>query len=117
MEIERLLTALSERIGSDATVRKVYGEPVDHGDRTVIPVARIGYGFGCGLGSEPPVDEGGDSAQRRGGGGGGLGAAPAGALEITPDGTRFIEFGAERKVAVAALVGVAAGFLLARLSR
>ena len=117
MEIERLLGSLSDRIGGDATVRKVYGEPVQHGDRVVIPVARIGYGFGGGLGSDAAADESDESGRTGGGGGGGMGAAPAGALEITSEGTRFIEFGAGKKAAAAVLIGIAVGFLIGRLGK
>lgn len=64
-----------------------YGEPVQVGERVVIPVARVrgagGYGFGRGAGKE------GEGEGDGGGGGGALEAAPAGFLDITPDGVRY----------------------------
>ena len=42
---------LAERIQSGTSVRQVFGEPIEVHDRTLIPVARVGFGFGGGLGS------------------------------------------------------------------
>ena len=71
------------RVLDAATGAKLcFGEPVVHGGRTVIPVARVqgagGYGFG-----QDQVGEGG------GGGGGWLDAKPVGFVEITADGTTY----------------------------
>jgi uncharacterized spore protein YtfJ len=107
MSIHELLHTIGDRFASNASVKLVYGEPVTVGDRTVIPVASVRYGFGGGVGK---TDEGG------GGGGGGLVAQPAGALEITPGGTRFIEFEDKRKLAAALAAGVALGVLIASLT-
>ena len=30
------------------SIRHVYGEPVHHGETTIIPVAKVAYGFGAG---------------------------------------------------------------------
>jgi uncharacterized spore protein YtfJ len=98
-----MLGMLGERVTAEATVRRVFGEPVTAHGRTVIPVARIGYGFGAGGG------RGGD-----GGGGAGLGARPAGALEITPQGTRFVAWPEPGRLLAAAAFGLAAGLALAR---
>lgn len=76
---ERYLDRLAERVGAHATVRAVFGEPIDRGDLTVIPVARVRWGFGGGAGS------GTDGASGTGtgaGGGGGVTADPVGHLEI-----------------------------------
>lgn len=65
-----------------------YGEAVQQGDRTVIPVARVnasgGGGYGSGTGT---AQEGG--AGTGAGGGGTLDAGPIGFIEIGPQGTRF----------------------------
>lgn len=115
MEIEQLLGSLGDRIGKHATVRNVFGDPIHSGDRTVIPVARVGYGFGGGIDREASQDEGGET--KRSGGGGGLGAVPAGALEITTEGTRFIAFGSMKKTVATLLVGLAAGLLIGQLGK
>ncbi len=65
-----------------------YGEPVQAGDRIVIPIARVrgvgGLGFGRGTTAGGDGD-GGDG----GGGGGAIEASPAGFLDITPAGVRY----------------------------
>ena len=68
--------------------RLCYGDPVQAGERTVIPVARVrvsgGYGFGRGGGGAA------DSGEGTGGGGGGhLDATPIGFIEIGPGGSRY----------------------------
>ncbi len=40
------IQSLAERLGERASVETVYGDPVSVGDRTVVPVASVGYGFG-----------------------------------------------------------------------
>ena len=110
MTVKDILESVQQRVSADASVSRVYGEPVTAGDRTIIPVASVGYGFGGGGGSGKDEEEG-------SGGGGGIGASPAGALEITSDGTRFIEFGAARKTTAALLIGVGIGLIIGRLSR
>ncbi|WP_227354845.1 spore germination protein GerW family protein [Haladaptatus salinisoli] len=93
---------MAERLGERASVEAVYGDPISVGDRTVVPVASVGYGFGGG------GDEDG------GGMGGGVGATPVGALELTPDGTRFVRFSNPRRVGVALVVGFVLGVLFGR---
>ena len=47
-KVAKTLRSLSERLQVGASVRNVYGDPVDVGRRTVIPIARVSYGFGPG---------------------------------------------------------------------
>ena len=44
---------IAELLERSLSIRHVYGEPVQHGDTTVIPVARVVYGFGAGGGRGP----------------------------------------------------------------
>jgi uncharacterized spore protein YtfJ len=76
----------------------MYGDPVNVGGRTVIPVARVSYGFGAG-GSEEAKSERGGS-----GGGAGMSVRPVGALEINEAGTRFIPFIDPARLGVALMV-------------
>ncbi|MBJ7329293.1 MAG: hypothetical protein JHC95_05305 [Solirubrobacteraceae bacterium] len=64
--------------------RLCYGKPVQGGDVTVIPVARVRLAGGWGQGPEG-TDETGS------GGGGALQASPIGYIEVGPDGSRFRE--------------------------
>jgi uncharacterized spore protein YtfJ len=82
------LTRAANALGG---ARLCYGDPIEVGERVVIPVARVrgagGYGFG--RGSSRAAD-GSDTGDGDGGGGGGaLEATPAGFLDITPDGVRY----------------------------
>ena len=108
------------------SVRHVYAEPVHHGDTTVIPVAKVAYGFGAGAGRRPAPRSGemasstaeaaGAEAQG-GGGGGGARLTPIGALEVGPHGTRFIRYNPLSQLAGVFALGLAAGLLLASRRR
>jgi uncharacterized spore protein YtfJ len=118
MPEQDLVRSLAERLGSSASVKAVYGEPISAEGRTIVPVARIAYGFGGGSGK----GQKGDQAEHEGwgegsGGGGGVMAKPVGVVEITRDGTRFIRYGETSRLAGAALLGLAVGFLAARRRR
>ncbi|MBI1354000.1 MAG: hypothetical protein GC160_06615 [Acidobacteria bacterium] len=110
MNVHEVVGALSDRLSTEATVRRVFGEPITVGERTVIPVAKVGYGFGAGGGGKSDEEEG-------GGGGGGARLTPAGVVELTPGGVEYVEFGMEKKILGAALLGAALGFVLGRLTR
>ncbi len=101
------------------SVRHVYAEPVRHGDTTVIPVAKVAYGFGAGSGRRPaPRSKASSSAEparaeaQGSGGGGGARLTPIGALEIGPRGTRFIRYNELPRLAGAFALGLGAGVLL-----
>ena len=105
--IDGFVERIAERVGAKASVRAVFGDPIERGDITVIPVARVRWGFGGGAGRGPfavgpgvdpqgsgpggPTDEGLSGAGT--GGGGGAIADPIGYLEIGPDGASFIPLG------------------------
>jgi uncharacterized spore protein YtfJ len=46
-----LLQSLKESILGQASVKAIYGEPIPAHGKTVIPVARIMYGYGAGAGT------------------------------------------------------------------
>jgi uncharacterized spore protein YtfJ len=102
------------------SIRHVYGEPVHHGDTTVIPVAKAAYGFGAGGGvrQSPRSAQGASSSAESagpaqgGGGGGGARLTPIGALEIGPRGTRFVHYTQLPRMAGVFLLGVGVGALL-----
>jgi uncharacterized spore protein YtfJ len=75
------LDELQER----ASWRAVFGEPQTFGETTIIPLARVTYGFGGGGGASGAAESGdGGSARDEGAGmGGGLMASPAGVIKIT----------------------------------
>ena len=108
---EDVVMRLSERLAMTASARTVYGEPVHAHERTVIPVAKFGYGLGATSGGRNGETVGGGS------GGGGVGAKPAGYIEISEDGTKYVDISTPRQIVIAALVGLAAGYLLSRFTR
>jgi hypothetical protein len=67
---------LADRVGARASVSAAFGDPVVRGALTVVPVARVAWGFGGGSG-EDPQGAGGTGA------GGGSMVRPIGYLEIT----------------------------------
>lgn len=119
------LKVLLEKIGSisdEINVDAVFGKPETVGDRVLIPVAEIAYGFGAGLGiggpscsCEEPCDE--EDAENcececheehgeGAGGGGGAGgrARPIAYIEVGPDGTKVEPIMDEQKIALAGIL-------------
>ncbi len=137
MTASDLVERISDRLGSTATVKTVYGEPIHANGKTVVPIAKVAYGFGAGFGSghgkhlgdhEAASHEAGAQERHQdgvhdgnharhgegGGGGGGVRAFPAGALEITDAGTRFVPFTDVRPLAFAFAAGALIGALILR---
>jgi uncharacterized spore protein YtfJ len=112
MKVSKVLSSLGDHLQVGASVRNVYGEPVSACGRTVIPVARVGYGFGAGgragLSPETTTDRPGS------GGGAGMSARPVGALEITEAGTRFIPFIDPVRLGMALVLGLCIGVTVGR---
>ena len=110
-----LLQSLHENLAGRAQVKSVFGDPVTAGDKTIIPVAKIAYGFGAGagtggLGDSKPKGEG-------GGGGGGVRAIPVGVFEVSTKETKFVAIHDRKKTAATLLAGAALGLLFARRRR
>jgi uncharacterized spore protein YtfJ len=81
------LTRATDQLIDAATVRRVFGDPVERGDRTVVPMASIDamIGFGSGTGGQAAPDGGGSGS----GAGGRTRATPVGALELDADGVHI----------------------------
>ena len=86
----------------------VYGEPIRLETKTVLPVAKVRYGFGGGGGAGKKGD------QQGGGGGGGLVAVPIGVVEITESQTRFLPITTSGAVIAALGVGFLLGLVLSK---
>ena len=50
MNILEGFQSILDRLGNSASVKNVYGEPIVAEGKTIIPVAKVGYGFGGGSG-------------------------------------------------------------------
>lgn len=93
---QEILSRLGE-IHERATVKTVFGEPYQMNGRTIIPVAKVSFGFGFGGGHGTPKANGPQSAGEAGrdagggvggGGGGRVSVRPVAVLEVGPDGTK-----------------------------
>ncbi|MFC4246639.1 GerW family sporulation protein [Natribaculum luteum] len=113
----RSLETVAERFSGSVAVRTAFGEPIDVGDRTIVPVARTACGFGGGFdGGRPESDEESAIPSNRdaGGYGGGFVVRPLGVIEITDDGTRFVRVEDRRRLFATLLVGYLVGWVIGR---
>jgi uncharacterized spore protein YtfJ len=95
--VKDIINDVTEKIQKNARVKAVFGEPVEKGKITVIPVARVHvWGFGGG-----GLDELKDTEKRKAGGMG-LGikakAVPVGYIEINSDEARFVEITEQKRI-------------------
>lgn len=105
-----LIQTLHENLSTRAQVKSVFGDPITAGDKTIIPVAKIAYGFGAGAGTGGAGER---AKGEGGGGGGGLRAKPVGVFEVSAGQTRFVPV-RDRKQQVGLLM---AGAMLALFVR
>ncbi len=104
MALNRLFDQV-EKARETAQWRAAFGEPQVVGDRTVIPVARVGYTFGLGFGqgTDPAEEEAPAPTGEGGGAGVGASARPVGTLVITPEEVYFEETVDATRVALAGI--------------
>jgi uncharacterized spore protein YtfJ len=114
MRPEALIQSLGEQLTATGGAHAAFGEPVTQGERTVIPVARVATFFGGGSGGLAAAAEGRSPERGGGGGGGAIAAWPIGAIEVSPEGTRFIPVTDPRRSLAAVGIGLAIGWLLGR---
>ncbi len=113
---KEMLATLVDRFAVTAKVQNVFGEPIEAHGKTIIPVARVSYRLGAGGGwrERSPIPR----MQTGGGGGGGVvQAVPAGVVEITEAGARFVRFFDPQMAAGLVAGGIVFGLLLRRLFR
>jgi uncharacterized spore protein YtfJ len=108
------MESMFEPLTRSASVKSVYGEAISANGKTIIPVARVAYGFGGGRGRKPDED---NPTKEGEGGGGGVYAVPVGVLEVSEAETRFIPLSDKRRLAGAALIGFCVGAWWARRRR
>ena len=112
MALQDILKNVSDRLEGSADVKRVYGEPIVVEGRTIIPVAKVRYGFGGGFGE----GKGDEDAGQGGGGGGGIEVTPIGILEVTSEGMRYVSFeDRSRLIRMGAVLGLIAMFILGRM--
>jgi uncharacterized spore protein YtfJ len=116
MTVHEFSQAMIERLQSSATVRIVYGDPLKAHGKTIIPVARVAFGFGGGLAPGRLRPQNLDRATTGEGGGGGVAATPVGVIEITDDETRFVPIAPSWHLWAGVAAGLLAGIVLGRRS-
>jgi uncharacterized spore protein YtfJ len=119
--MDKILDRLGERIGAQATVKAVFGEPTERGDLTVIPVARVRWGLGGGSGTGPVgrATTNGETGSGTGtGAGGGAMSDPMGYIEVRPGGATFVPLASPYlNPALVLAVGLGVGFVVRALAR
>ena len=113
MGMKEIFESLTETIHGTSGVKAVYGEPVEAQGKTIIPVAKVAYGFGGGC-CEPKEDKKEGKDGECGGMGGGVAVKPVGMIEVTKADSRFIPFGDKKKLAVVLILGFILGLLFGR---
>ena len=115
MSLQEFVQSIVDRLHATGNIKTVFGEPIEAKGRTIIPVAKVAYGFGGGTGGTAKSDsEDGRSGQ---GVGGGVVVRPAGVLEIREDTTEFIPFGENKKLIGVLFLGLLVGAWLVRRFR
>lgn len=114
-EIQRLLDTFAD-LRDNANVNACFGEATTVRGRTIIPVAKVSYGFGMGAEQGPPADMESLGTAAHGPYGGGMKSSPLGVIEVTEGETRIKPVVDEQKVAVLGmLVGAWSVFWLAKV--
>ena len=114
MKLENIFDAVEE-IRDKASVSTVFGEPVEVGEKTIIPVADVKFGFGLGYGEGPTaseedtgedIEEGAESetSSQGGGSGGGMAARPVAVIEISDSGVVVKSVTDESRIAMAGIL-------------
>jgi uncharacterized spore protein YtfJ len=105
-EIQELLDTFAD-LREKADVNTCFGAPVTVEGRTVIPIAKVAYGFGMGVGRGIATEEENPEETSDGTGGGGAGgvmAHPLAAIEVTSEGVLVDPIIDKQKVALAGIL-------------
>jgi uncharacterized spore protein YtfJ len=107
MDIKALSESIIDRLRASVSMKDVYGEPMEIGGKTIVPIANIafGYGAGGGEGRSKKQEEGEPNEGSGMGGGGWARAKPVAILEISEGRTRIIPVIEFTKVAMMAIAG------------
>ena len=114
MDLQKYFENMQQVISSSANVKTVFGDPISAEGKTIIPVARVRYGFGGGMGTGPTRSTDEQRIGQGGGGGGGVMAHPVGVVEVSASGTRFVPVHSQKRLVLVAFAGFIAGWLWSR---
>jgi uncharacterized spore protein YtfJ len=114
MDLQKYFENIQHSLSNSANVKTVFGDPISAEGKTIIPVARVRYGFGGGMGMGPTRSGDEQRLGQGGGGGGGLIAQPVGVVEVSATGTKFISIQHRKRMAGLVLAGFIAGWIWSR---
>jgi len=106
-----MVQSLHENLSKNSGVKSVFGEAITAGDKTLLPVAKVAYGFGGGAGSGGAGEH---NKGEGGGGGGGVRIKPLGVFVVGPQESRFIAVHDRKRSIGLLLIGAGLGMVLAR---
>ena len=101
------LERMAEKLGMQARSASIYSEPIEKNGVTIVPVAKVRWGFGGGGGSKQGKEHG-------SGGGGGMRVTPVGFIELKDGQSEFKPIRDASSFVPAILAGGAMGILLLR---
>ena len=107
MSFQQYFQSILDRLQTTANIKTVYGDAITAEGKTIIPVARVAYGFHAGV--SPQHKDGGGEQKEAGRGGAGVHIKPVGVLEITKEETRFIPIDERKKLVGALVIGLLLG--------
>ena len=96
------LNKITDRIQASASVKTIYGGSVLPEGKTLIPAAKVRYGFGASRKGETAED-----SEEPSGAGGGVEITPMGVIEITAGETRYVSLEGPRALIRYALIAMA----------
>jgi uncharacterized spore protein YtfJ len=108
--VPTFLERMVEKLGVHARSASAYSEPISKDGVTIVPVAKIRWGFGGGGGAK-------DRTERGGGGGGGMRVTPVGYIEVKDGRSEFKPIRDAASYVPMIIAGGAAGFFLLRALR
>lgn len=112
MSDQTFVERIAAIIQTSANARQIFGEPIERNGATIIPVARVQWGFGGGgLGH---------GAVERGGGGGGARSTAIGYIEVRDGASSFkpiYDPGDVATLILASLGGVLLGIVASKILR
>jgi uncharacterized spore protein YtfJ len=100
---------LADKLGINANARSVYSEPVERDGTTIIPVAKVRWGFGGGAGKK--------GGKRGKGGGGAVQVSPLGYIEMKDGETRYKPIRDPASMVPLVVAGGLSGWILLRALR
>ena len=111
---DSFIERIAGRLGLHASASAVFGDPVDRDGVTVIPVAKVRWGFGGGSGRG--IEEGSEAGEigEGSGAGGGVMASPVGYIEIQDGQATFHRIKDPASLVPLVIAGAFAGWLTLR---